>query len=53
MHYVITKHPRGWVLTVKGRSGTLGTYATRKAAITTARLLAGWRGTVTLAEKAA
>lgn len=39
---------RGWWLLCDTRATPIASYATRKAAVTAARLLAGWRGTVTV-----
>lgn len=46
MSYIVTPRQGRWEIR---REGTLvGAYPTRKQAVTTARVLAGWRGTVTI-----
>lgn len=46
MHYTVKKIGKNWVLTHQGT--VLGKYPTKSAATVTGRLLAGFRGTVTV-----
>lgn len=50
MSYEVTKTQKGWELfrNAPGWSCSIGTYPTRKAAVLAGRLLAGWRGSVTV-----
>jgi hypothetical protein len=50
MTYTIAKVGDVWHLIHDGH--VTGKYATKKAAVLTARILAGWRGTVTVVKKA-
>lgn len=50
MHYVVRKTGKGWSLT--NNNGTnCGTFATKREAVFTGRLLAGWSGTCVVATK--
>jgi hypothetical protein len=53
MHYVITRTTRGWFIErepeLVGRGIRIGgPFSTRREAVQIARLLAGWRGSVTI-----
>lgn len=46
MTYHVTRHPRGWLVSTKhddGGTTDINVYGTKNAAITVARILAGWR----------
>lgn len=47
MVYTVRKTPKGWEL-ISPFGTRIDTKATRKAAVNVARLLAGWRGSVTV-----
>jgi hypothetical protein len=54
-HFDVVKTTRGWLLRRRLPNGidmTFAYYPTRDAALTTGKLLAGWRGLVTVNGKA-
>lgn len=48
MHYIITKAAGKWTVNIHGQAMPGGIFPSKKAAMMTARLLAGRAGTVTV-----
>lgn len=49
--YIVRPAGNGWHITVEGDTRAIASYAKRSQALTTARLLAGWRGKVQIVSR--